>query len=288
VNPWILASRPKTLPAAISPVILGLALAYHNNQLNILVGSLTLLASILIQIGTNLANDAYDFLSGADNENRMGPKRATNSGLLNPKVVLNKMRLVFLFSIIIGCYLAYIGGWPIVLIGLLAILSGIAYTGGPYPLGYNGLGDIFVFVFFGLIAVPGTYYLQTNTVSYESVLVGILCGSFSTAILVVNNVRDLNTDKKSNKKTIAVILGKKFCEFEYFLMLLLGLSIPVYLNIFLNFKNSMLLVLVTIPIAIKLILELHFEVGKKLNSVLERTARLYMIITIILSFAIVS
>ncbi len=288
MNPWILASRPKTLPAAISPVLLGLALAYHNNQLNILVGSLTLLASILIQIGTNLANDAYDFLSGADNENRMGPKRATNSGLLNPKVVLNKMRLVFLFSIIIGCYLAYIGGWPIVLIGLLAILSGIAYTGGPYPLGYNGLGDIFVFVFFGLIAVPGTYYLQTNTVSYESVLVGILCGSFSTAILVVNNVRDLNTDKKSNKKTIAVILGKKFCEFEYFLMLLLGLSIPVYLNIFLNFKNSMLLVLVTIPIAIKLILELHFEVGKKLNSVLERTARLYMIITIILSFAIVS
>ena len=288
MNPWILASRPKTLPAAISPVILGLALAYHNNQLNILVGSLTLLASILIQIGTNLANDAYDFLSGADNENRMGPKRATNSGLLNPKVVLNKMRLVFLFSIIIGCYLAYIGGWPIVLIGLLAILSGIAYTGGPYPLGYNGLGDIFVFVFFGLIAVPGTYYLQTNTVSYESVLVGILCGSFSTAILVVNNVRDLNTDKKSNKKTIAVILGKKFCEFEYFLMLLLGFSIPVYLNIFLNFKNSMLLVLVTIPIAIKLILELHFEVGKKLNSVLERTARLYMIITIILSFAIVS
>tara|TARA_Y100000590_G_C15694541_1_gene1004623 strand:- start:351 stop:1217 length:867 start_codon:yes stop_codon:yes gene_type:complete len=288
VNPWILASRPKTLPAAISPVILGLALAYHNNQLNILVGSLTLLASILIQIGTNLANDAYDFLSGADNENRMGPKRATNSGLLNPKVVLDKMRLVFLLSIIIGCYLAYIGGWPIVLIGLLAILSGIAYTGGPYPLGYNGLGDIFVFVFFGLIAVPGTYYLQTNTVSYESVLVGILCGSFSTAILVVNNVRDLNTDKKSNKKTIAVILGKKFCEFEYFLMLLLGLSIPVYLNIFLNFKNSMLLVLVTIPIAIKLILELHFEAGKKLNSVLERTARLYMIITIILSFAIVS
>ena len=151
MNPWILASRPKTLPAAISPVILGLALAYCNNQLNILVGSLTLLASILIQIGTNFANDAYDFLSGADNEKRMGPKRATNSGLLNAKDVLNKMRLVFLFSIIIGCYLAYIGGWPIVLIGSLAILSGIAYTGGPYPLGYNGLGDIFVFVLFGFL-----------------------------------------------------------------------------------------------------------------------------------------
>ena len=288
MNPWILASRPKTLPAAVSPVILGLALAYSDNQFNILVGFLTLLASILIQIGTNFANDAYDFLSGADDEDRLGPKRAANSGLLKPKDMLNKMCIIFLLSLAIGCYLAYIGGWPIVLIGSLSILSGIAYTGGPYPLGYNGLGDIFVFIFFGLIAVPGTYYLQTNTINYESILLGIVSGSFSTAILIVNNVRDLNTDKKINKKTLAVLFGKKFCELEYFLMIFLGFSMPIYFNLFLNYKSSILLVLVTIPIAIKLILELHYEEGEKLNSVLEKTARLYMIITIILSFSLVS
>ena len=288
MNPWILASRPKTLPAAVSPVILGLALAYSDNQFNILVGFLTLLASILIQIGTNFANDVYDFLSGADDEDRLGPKRAANSGLLKPKDMLNKMCIIFLLSLAIGCYLAYIGGWPIVLIGSLSILSGIAYTGGPYPLGYNGLGDIFVFIFFGLIAVPGTYYLQTNTINYESILLGIASGSFSTAILIVNNVRDLNTDKKINKKTLAVLFGKKFCELEYFLMIFLGFSMPIYFNLFLNYKSSILLVLVTIPIAIKLILELHYKEGKKLNSVLEKTARLYMIITIILSFSLVS
>jgi len=288
VNPWILASRPKTLPAAISPVLLGLALAYHNSQFNLFVGSLTMVASVLIQIGTNFANDAYDFLSGVDDDNRIGPKRATNSGLLSVKNVLKKMWLVFALSLIIGCYLTYIGGWPIVLIGSLAILSGIAYTGGPYPLGYNGLGDIFVFIFFGVIAVPGTYYLQTNIVNYESILLGILSGSFSTAILIVNNIRDIDTDKSSGKNTLAVKFGKEICVIEYVLMMIFAFSIPIYMTIFLGFHTSMLLVLLTIPIAIKLILELHFGLGDKLNSVLEKTARLYMLVTLILTFAIVS
>ena len=288
MNPWILASRPKTLPAAISPVLLGLALAYHNSQFNLFVGSLTMVASVLIQIGTNFANDAYDFLSGVDDDNRIGPKRATNSGLLSVKNVLKKMWLVFALSLIIGCYLTYIGGWPIVLIGSLAILSGIAYTGGPYPLGYNGLGDIFVFIFFGVIAVPGTYYLQTNIVNYESILLGILSGSFSTAILIVNNIRDIDTDKSSGKNTLAVKFGKEICVIEYVLMMIFAFSIPIYMTIFLGFHTSMLLVLLTIPIAIKLILELHFGLGDKLNSVLEKTARLYMLVTLILTFAIVS
>ena len=288
MNAWLLASRPKTLPAAISPVLLGLALAYHNNQFNLFIGSLTMLASVLIQIGTNFANDAYDFLSGADNDTRIGPQRTTNSGLLSVKDVLSKMWLVFSLSLIIGCYLAYIGGWPIILIGSLSILSGIAYTGGPYPLGYNGLGDIFVFIFFGLIAVPGTYYLQTNTINCESILLGVLSGSFSTAILIVNNIRDIDADKNSGKKTLAVKFGRKFCEIEYILMMLFAFSIPMYMSVFLDFHTSMLLVVLTIPISIKLILELRIETGKKLNSVLEKTARLYILVTLILSFSIVS
>ena len=195
MNPWIIASRPKTLPAAISPVVLGIALAYHvDGSVQLFVGFCTLLAAILIQIGTNLANDAYDFLSGADNSNRIGPTRVTSDGLLSSEQVIKGMWIVFSLSILVGCYLAYIGKWPIVAIGLISILSGIAYTGGPYPLGYNGLGDITVFIFFGLIATFGTIYLQNVSYSflldyfYEILLVAIASGCLNTAILVINNI----------------------------------------------------------------------------------------------------
>ena len=154
---WILAVRLKTLPAAISPVILGSALAYHDKTFSYIICIVTLLAAVLIQIGTNFANDVFDFYKGADRDDRLGPIRVTQAGLIKPQSMIRAMWYTFSMAIFVGVYLAFVGGWPIVVIGLASILAGIAYTGGPYPLGYHGWGDMFVFIFFGLIAVPGTY-----------------------------------------------------------------------------------------------------------------------------------
>jgi 1,4-dihydroxy-2-naphthoate octaprenyltransferase len=168
MNKWILAARPKTLPAAASPVILGTALSYHDGIFHSFILLMTLLAAVLIQIGANFANDVYDYQWGADRDDRLGPKRATQSGLITPEKMKNSMWLIFSLAICVGFYLALIGGWPIVFIGLSSIAAGIAYTGGPYPLGYHGWGDMFVFIFFGLIAVPGTYYLQAGTAPIQN------------------------------------------------------------------------------------------------------------------------
>ena len=165
MNKWILAARPKTLPAAFSPVILGVALSYHDGIFHSFIFLMTILAAVLIQIGANFANDVYDFQKGTDRDDRLGPIRATQSGLITPEKMKKAMWLIFALAICVGFYLAWIGGWPIVIIGLSSIVAGIAYTGGPYPLGYHGWGDMFVFIFFGLIAVPGTYYLQAGTVT---------------------------------------------------------------------------------------------------------------------------
>ena len=215
MNNWILASRLKTLPAAISPVLVGVSLAIHDGEFKPVIAFMTFLAAVLIQIGANFANDVYDFLKGSDREDRLGPTRATQSGLISPENMKKGMCLVFAMAICVGFYLASIGGWPIVWIGLASIASAIAYTGGPYPLGYHGWGDIFVFIFFGIIAVPGTYYLQSGIVSYDSILLGIPLGALSTAILIVNNLRDADTDIKSDKRTLAVRLGKPFVKIEY-------------------------------------------------------------------------
>ena len=166
---WLLAVRVKTLPAAISPVILGSALAFHDGSFYLLICAMTLLAAVLIQIGTNFANDVFDFQKGTDREDRKGPLRVTHTGLIPPEKMIRAMWLTFALAICVGFYLAWIGGWPIVWIGLLSIAAGILYTGGPYPLGYHGWGDIFVFIFFGLIAVPGTYYLQIGVISNLSI-----------------------------------------------------------------------------------------------------------------------
>ena len=199
---WILASRPKTLPAAIAPVMLGVALAFHDGISHWNTGLITLIAAMLIQIGTNLANDLFDFLNGTDTSERIGPARVTQSGLLSTTQVKNGMIITFSLALAAGTYLVYIGGWPIVWIGLASIAAGIAYTGGPYPLGYHGWGDIFVIVFFGLIAVPGTYYLQTGMISIESLLVGFSMGTFSTAILVVNIFATWKQIRKRGKELL--------------------------------------------------------------------------------------
>jgi len=284
-NPWILAVRIKTLPATISPVILGLSLAYHDNQLNVLVAIATLLAAVLLQIGSNLANDVFDFLKGADNQNRLGPKRVTQSGLLTPTQVKIGMVITFVCALLIGCYLVYVGGLPIIIIGTASIIVGILYTGGPYPLGYHGWGDAFVFAFFGLIAVSGTYYLQTGSVSSTSLLLGVSMGALSTAILVVNNLRDIKTDTQAGKETLAVRFGKLFARGEYVVLLVFACLIPIILAFRYN-QLSLVLPIFSIPLTVRLIIRISIETGEQLNDVLVQTAKLMLIFSLLLSFGI--
>ena len=284
---WLLAVRIKTLPAAISPVILGSALAFHDGYFYLFIFIMTLLAAVLIQIGANFANDVYDFEKGSDREDRLGPIRATQSGLISSKKMKQAMWFVFFLSICIGIYLSVIGGWPIVIIGITSIVAGIAYTGGPYPLGYHGFGDLFVFIFFGLIAVPGTYYLQIGIINELPLYMGVIMGMLSTAILVVNNLRDAETDKLSGKKTLVVCLGKTFAKIQYSILVLLPFLCPIY--IWWNFENelSLLLTIFAFPLSFYLIKEVCTLTGRDLNPVLARTARLLFIFTILFSTGLV-
>ena len=284
---WLLAARLNTLPASISPVILGSALAFHDGSFYLLICVMTLLAAILIQIGTNFANDVFDFQQGTDREDRLGPVRATQSGLILPETMKRAMWRTFALAICVGLYLAFIGGWPIVLIGLVSIAAGITYTGGPYPLGYHGWGDIFVFVFFGLIAVPGTYYLQIGNVSNLSISMGVVIGMFSTAILVVNNLRDADTDKLSGKKTLAVRFGKEFSKIQYSILMLIPFFLPLY--IWWNIENELtiLITLLALPISFQLIKQIFSLSGSDLNHVLSRTAHFLFIFTLLLSSGLI-
>ena len=284
---WLLAVRVKTLPAAISPVILGSALAFHDGSFYLLICAMTLLAAVLIQIGTNFANDVFDFQKGTDREDRKGPLRVTHTGLIPPEKMIRAMWLTFALAICVGFYLAWIGGWPIVWIGLLSIAAGILYTGGPYPLGYHGWGDVFVFIFFGLIAVPGTYYLQIGVISNLSIWMGAIMGMLSTAILVVNNLRDADTDKLSGKRTLAVRMGKYFSKVQYSLLMILPFILPIYLWWISETELSLLLTVFSIPLSFHLIKQIFSLTGSDLNLVLHRTARFLFIFTVLLSIGLV-
>jgi 1,4-dihydroxy-2-naphthoate octaprenyltransferase len=288
IVPWLLAFRLKTIPAAISPVLVGTALALDNNQIiqwTIFIS--ILISSILIQIGTNLSNDLSDFINGADTNKRLGPIRAAQSGLISVEKLKSAMILSFGLSMCFGLYLVAVGGYIIVIIGLLSIISGYLYTSGPYPLGYNGLGDIFVFVFFGLVAVMGTFYLHTSYINLESLICGMIIGSLSTAILVVNNIRDINTDLKSGKNTLAVIFGLKFSKLEFSILILLPYFLIIYLYFLIN-NISIFLAFFTLPIAFILVYEIYNKTGVELNDVLAKTARLLLIFSFIFSFSLIT
>ena len=284
---WLLAARLKTLAAAIAPVMLGSALAFHDGIFHLFICLMTLLAAVLIQVGTNFANDVFDFQKGTDREDRLGPLRVTQTGLISPEQMKRAMWFTFVLAICVGFYLASIGGWPIVWIGLLSIIAGIAYTGGAYPLGYHGWGDVFVFIFFGLIAVPGTYYLQTDTVSSLSISMGAIIGMLSNAILVVNNLRDVDTDKLSGKRTLAVRLGKYFSKIQYSLLMLLPFILPIYLWWISENEISLLLTVFAIPLSFHLIKQIFSLTGSDLNLVLSQTARFLIIFTVLLSTGLV-
>jgi len=216
---WLLAARPRTLPAAASGVITATALAWRDGQFRLGPALAALGVALLLQIGSNLANDVFDFERGADTAARQGPMRVTQARLLTPTQVKIGMGAVFATAALLGLYLASVSSWNVIWLGLAAIVSALAYTGGPFPLGYYGLGDLFVFVFFGLAAVAGTYYVQAGSVSAAAWWMSVPIGLIVTAILVVNNLRDIATDRAAGKQTLAVRLGARGAQVEYVLCL---------------------------------------------------------------------
>lgn len=215
ISAWLLAARPQTLSAALVPVAVGTATAASEGRFALWPALAALVSAMFIQIGTNFANDLFDFQKGADNEERIGPVRATQSGLITPTQMRSAIGLVFGLAFVVGLYLVFVGGWPILTVGILAILSGLAYTGGPYPLGYHGLGDLFVFIFFGLVAVTGTYYVQALHFSWRAFAFSVPVGLLATAVLIANNIRDIDTDCKAGKLTLAVRIGRERTRVYY-------------------------------------------------------------------------
>jgi 1,4-dihydroxy-2-naphthoate polyprenyltransferase len=224
---WVLAARPRTLSAAIAPVLTGTGLAAFHGTLAWVPASAALAAAVLIQIGTNLANDYYDFVRGGDTADRVGPVRVTQAGILPPETVRRGMITVLSAAVLVGVYLVWVAGWPIVWIGIASLASAVLYTGGPFPLAYHGLGDVFVFVFFGPVAVGGTYFVQARLWPPDAVLAGVGLGALATAILVVNNLRDIETDARAGKRTLAVRLGARGTKVEYLATLAVAAAVPV-------------------------------------------------------------
>lgn len=224
---WIVAARPKTLTAAAAPVFLGTGLAFGREEARLLPALAALFGALLIQVGTNLANDYYDFVIGGDTEERVGPERVTQAGIFKPHTVRNAAFLVLGLALVLGVYLVGVGGFPVLLIGIASLVCAVAYTGGPFPLAYHGLGDLFVFIFFGLVAVGGTYWVQTLSFGAEVLWAGVGMGSLATAILVVNNLRDIRTDDRAGKRTLAVRIGYLGTKVEFALLILGALLVPV-------------------------------------------------------------
>ena len=280
---WILASRPKTLPAAIAPVLIGTSVAYYDNKINFIAAFIALICSLLIQIGTNFVNDLYDHLKGSDSKDRVGPERALATGIISINEMKLAIYLTFGVTFLLGLYLVYLAGWPILLVGILSIASGYAYTAGPYPLAYNGLGDIFVFIFFGVVAVVGTYYVQALQLTEMIFVSSIPAGTLITNILVVNNYRDIDEDRKNNKNTLAVLFGRKFSQVQYLLQLLAAYAVPIYIFIGYEISWTVLLPLITLPLGMKLFKMLIDLKGEELNKTLELTAKLSVLFSILFS-----
>jgi 1,4-dihydroxy-2-naphthoate octaprenyltransferase len=284
IKTWFLAFRPKTLPAAIAPVMIATAMAFGDGVEHFPTAFVCLLAALAIQIGTNIANDYYDFKKGTDSIDRIGPTRMTQSGLIKPSTMKFAFIVSFLIATLLGAWLINRGGWPIAVIGVLAIISGILYTAGPYPLGYIGLGEIFVFIFFGPVAVAGTYYVQSYEINMAVILAGLAPGLISVAILTVNNLRDIDSDRKAGKHTLAVRFGRWFALYEFLFSIIAAALIPVLIYCLIDDHKLILtgtsLALISIP-TIKTVLTTSD--GPALNSALAMTGRLLMIYSILFS-----
>ena len=273
---WAAALRPPTLVAAIVPVLVGTALAYRDYRFRLGPAAAALLGALAIQIGTNFANDLYDFRKGADSPERIGPPRVLPLGWLTPETVGRAMIAAFSVATLAGVYLTVAAGWPVVAIGLASIGAGVGYTKGRFALAYRGLGDLAVFIFFGLVAVAGTYFVQARLVTPLAFLVAIPVGSLCTAILVVNNVRDLDTDRAAGKRTLAVRIGRDNTRLEYGALLALAFAVPLALWLRGSLSLAVLLPFAMASLAWRTLgTVLTQEDGPALNGALIDTARLH-------------
>jgi 1,4-dihydroxy-2-naphthoate polyprenyltransferase len=280
---WLLAARPKTLTAAVVPVVVGTGLALGEGMAVLWPALAALAGAMLIQIGTNLTNDYYDFRKGADTHERVGPTRVTQSGLIAPQTVLAAGAACFTLAVAVGVSLVARGGWPFVVIGLASVLAGWAYTGGPYPLGYHGLGDLFVMVFFGLVAVPGTFYAQALRLVPAVWPAALAVGAIGTMILVVNNLRDKETDARAGKQTLVVRFGRDFGRAEYVALLLLALAMPVTMVVMGWSRWPVLLSLLATPLVWPPLSRVLRTTGTALNPALGGTARFQAVFGLLLA-----
>ncbi len=287
IRAWALAARPRTLPAAIAPVVLGSAMAIADNHFAWLPAVAALMVALLLQIGVNLANDYFDYVKGIDTEDRLGPPRVTQSGLIPARQVKRAMLLIMGASLLPGIYLLITGGWPVFLIGIACICAVLAYSGGPFPLASHGLGDLFVFIFFGLVAVCGTYYVQALHLTRMVLLMGVIEGLLITAILVVNNLRDIHTDRQTGKRTLAVIIGERGSRIEYLLLLGWAYAIPVILWLGSRSSVWVILPIVSLPSALFLMRSVWSDSdGVILNRALANTAKLALVYSLLLSIGL--
>jgi 1,4-dihydroxy-2-naphthoate octaprenyltransferase len=288
IDAWILAARPRTLPAAIAPVMLGSATAVADNSFVWLPAVAALIVALLLQIGANLANDYFDYLKGIDTQDRLGPPRVTQSGLIPAKQVKAGIVLTLILSLIPGIYLLIVGGLPVLIIGLACICAALAYSGGPFPLASHGLGDLSVFIFFGLVAVCGTYYVQALRLTPLVWLMGVIEGLLISAILVVNNLRDIQSDRQTGKRTLAVIIGNRASRLEYVLLLAGAYAIPIILWLSGRMSAWVMLPLISLPTALSLMhLIWKNPAGPILNQALAKTAKLALIYSLLLSIGLI-
>jgi 1,4-dihydroxy-2-naphthoate octaprenyltransferase len=286
---WILAARLRTLPAAVAPVLVGTALAGTQDVFHPLRFVAALLGAILIQVGTNLSNDYSDARRGADTEDRLGPVRVTAGGLVPPRQVLIATYVTFGLAVLVGVYLIAVAGWELLAVGAASILAGVLYTGGPRPYGYEGLGELFVFLFFGIVAVTGSYFVQVKELPWEAFALAVPVGLLASAILVVNNVRDLETDRRAGKRTLAVRLGRERTRTLYSVMVLAAYVATPVTWVGDDLKAWVLLPWVTLPLAAKLMRTVRSTTdGPTLNETLARTGALQLVFCILLSIGILA
>jgi 1,4-dihydroxy-2-naphthoate octaprenyltransferase len=284
---WALAARPRTLPAAIAPVLVGTALAIDYDQFKPLAFVAALIGSIFIQIGTNLSNDYSDARRGADTEDRLGPVRVTAGGLMPPRRVLIGTYVAFGIAVLAGLYLVAITGPELLVVGIASIAAGVLYTGGPRPYGYEGLGELFVFLFFGVVAVVGSYYVQAQELPWEAFALSVPVGLLASAILVVNNVRDADTDRRAGKRTLAVRLGRARARRMFAAMLVVSYLVPVAIPLAGGLSWWLLLPLLTAPLALPLWRTVSTRTdGPSLNGALADTGRLLGLFSLLLAAGI--
>jgi len=278
-----MAARPRTLPAAVAPVLVGTSLAIHAGTFHALAFIAALLGAMLIQVGTNLSNDYSDARRGADSEDRLGPMRVTAGGLVPPRRVLVATYLTFALAILCGAYLIAVAGWALLAVGAASILAGVLYTGGPRPYGYEGLGEAFVFLFFGIVAVTGSYFVQRRDLPWEPFVLAIPVGLLAAAILVVNNTRDLETDRRAGKRTLAVRLGRARTRALFVAMIaaaFLAAQVPWVLGVL---SPWLLLTLLALPLALPLVEVVRTRTdGPSLNLALARTGILQLVFCLLL------